>query len=188
MAHDASSLARQDVLAEKACDDPQAFEDLYHCMMREIYGFVIKRVGHRETAEDLVADIFRKVFCNLSSFSPHKGHFRTWVYRIATNVLIDHYRVHHHPEKPAPLDIDDIHNVASSDNLAINMERLDDREQVRRCMDTLSAKQKMVVTLRYFDDYSNKEIAVVCGMSETHVAVTLHRALKHLQKIMIFAQ
>lgn len=181
MALDASILAKQDALARRALSDEQAFAELYHLLMNEVYGFVIKRVGHRETAEDLVADIFRKVFCHLANFAPEKGHFRTWMYRIATNTLIDHYRVHHHPDKPAPIDLHEAHNMQSAENIVAVLEKKDDHDMMRRHLDGLPPKQRMMVTLRYFDEYSNKEIAEFLGMSETHVAVTLHRALRRLR-------
>ncbi|MFH1426173.1 MAG: RNA polymerase sigma factor [Candidatus Kerfeldbacteria bacterium] len=169
-------------LAERACSDEMAFAQLYNAYIDQIYGFVMKRIGHPETSEDLVSEIFRKVFTNLEAFDSSKASFRTWLYRIANNTIIDHYRVTRNPNKPAVVDIDSIQDLASQtrtpEEIVLNS---DEREFMQACINELPEKQQKVVQLKYIEGFSHEEIAEVMGMTPNNIGVISHRALKKMK-------
>ncbi len=171
-------------LAERARTDEQAFAELYELYIDMIYGFVMKRVGHTETTEDIVSDIFRKVFLHLDGFDSSKASFKTWVFQIANNTLIDFYRVHRNVNKPDNVDIDEVVQLCSQeqtpDELVLSHEQ---QEYIRQCLMQLQPKQQTIVQMKYFDGYSNKEIAECMKMSANAVGVQLHRSLKKMKTI-----
>lgn len=87
-----SVIENEAMLVEQAKTDDRAFEKLYNYYFPQIYGFIIKRAGQKELAEDIVSTVFMKVFTHLNDYEPKTSSFKSWVYKIATNTLIDHYR------------------------------------------------------------------------------------------------
>lgn len=169
----------QSDLAIRAQTDEQAFTELYTSYFDEIYRFVVKRIGHRETSEDIVSDIFRKTFLHLDTFNPAEASFRTWVYRIAHNTLIDFYRTRN-TKTTQLVDIDaaeDVVDTSDPQGYVINQEA---RAALRACMTHLPDAQRQIVELKYFDEFSNQEIGELLHISANTVGVNLHRALKKL--------
>lgn len=171
-------------LAIKASTDEQAFTELYELYIDLIFAFVMKRIGHKETAEDLVSEIFRKVFLNLNSYNPEKASFRTWIFRITNNTLIDYYRVTRNPNKPENVDIDEVIGLSSTEvsphDIVLSHEQ---QEYMRGCLGQLPPKQQSILQLKFYDGYSNQEIAEIMKISTSNVGVLIHRALKKTKTI-----
>lgn len=171
-------------LAERAATDEQAFEELYNAYLDQIYGFVMKRVGHTQTCEDIVSDVFRKVFTNLEAFDQSKASFRTWIYRIANNTIIDHYRVNRNPSKPPVVDIDEMIDLATDaqtpEEVYLTAEQ---QEFIHACIDELPEKYQKIVQLKYLEEMPHEEIAEIMEMSVNNVSVTAHRAVKKMKVI-----
>lgn len=72
--------------------DKAAAEELVQRYYKEIYGYVYRQIGDRETAMDLTQDIFVAVLRALHTYNAKKATFRTWLYRIASNKLTDYWR------------------------------------------------------------------------------------------------
>jgi RNA polymerase sigma-70 factor (ECF subfamily) len=176
------NLANEASIVKRAKTDDQAFEILYNHYFPRIYGYVFKRVGHQQTAEDIVSQTFLKVFVNLPNYS-HQGYtFGAWVYKIATNNLIDHYRK---SGKTKSVNIESIAEPTDEKRPALHEEVQQgfDRELVNKCINQLPEKYQKIIHLKYFAQMSSKEIAEVLGISSGNARVMLHRALKHFQKI-----
>ena len=69
------------------------FGKLYDQHVKKIYEFIYFKTHHKETAEDLTSVTFMKALSNIESFDEKKASFKTWLYRIARNTVIDHYRM-----------------------------------------------------------------------------------------------
>jgi RNA polymerase sigma-70 factor (ECF subfamily) len=169
--------AAHNALAQRARTDDQAFSELYELYLDPIYGFVLKRVGHVQTAEDLTSDIFHKVFLHLESFNPTKASFRTWIYQIATNRMIDYWRTEGKRKTQA---IEDLQIPNAQDNPARAMMEEEEKRRIQSLLTILPEKQQQAVSLKYFSELSYEEIAGVMKISPNNVGVLLHRALKTL--------
>lgn len=182
---DEETRAFHNDLARRACTDEAAFTELYTIYIEQIFPFVMKRVGHRETCEDIVSDVFRKVFLHLRAFNPKKSSFRTWIFRIATNTVIDHYRVNRNERKPSFVDRDELALYPSDDDSPHDLVLAEDQKaSIRSCLTQLPKRDEEVLTLRYIQDLSNQEIADILEISPNHVGVLLHRALKKMKGIL----
>ncbi|HUT21861.1 MAG TPA: sigma-70 family RNA polymerase sigma factor [Candidatus Bipolaricaulota bacterium] len=176
-----TGLENEADLVERAKTDDGAFGVLYGYYFPKIYGYIFKRVGNRETAEDLVSEIFMKVFCNLERYSARGFGFSTWLYRVATNHLTDFYR------KAANRKIVDIDQVAEP---ADKMQGIEDKIQVdqdRGKIQSIIAKLKpnyqKVLNLKYFAELSTFEIADIFKITENNARVLLHRAHKSFKNL-----
>ncbi|WP_158212292.1 RNA polymerase sigma factor [Natranaerobius trueperi] len=165
-------------LATKAIHDEQAFEELYNYFFPKVYYYILQRVNNKAIAEDLVSNIFLKALRNLTSLKNSRD-FQGWLFSIARNALIDHYRKAGRKKEEA--------SEAVSDDKTILYETPEDQllikehnNQIYQALDTLSPEQSEVVILRFMHELKLKEIAKVIDKSEGAVKGLLYRALKKL--------
>jgi len=167
------------VLVEKAKNDPDAFSELYDLYFPKIFRYVSWRIGNRSDTEDLVSDIFTKALNKIDSFKWQKGAtFSSWIFRIAYNTIVDFYRTKH---KRDYINIDDLPEIPS-DSLLPD-EDLDRRQLFKKLyqmIQELPERQAEIITMRFFTEMKNKEIANVLGISEKSVASSLCRGLRTL--------
>ena len=166
-------------LAKRAKTDHLAFEQLYDLYFPKIYGYVFKRVGHRETTEDIVSISFTKAFTNLHTFNDAEGGFRAWLYKIATNTVIDHYRKN---GSKSNVPIEAVEHVLEDSNatdreieVSLIGKRLD------QAIQKLSKTDQEIIHLKYFAEYTNQEIAEYLNISSNNSGVKIYRALAKLK-------
>lgn len=166
-------------LVERAKTNDQAFKELYDKYFPRIYQFILKRVSHQETAEDLMSETFMKAFTNLQKYE-FKGYtFGAWLYRIAGNVVIDYYRKEY---KYKMVDIEDYERIADDKTPDQDVQQLQDRQQIEKLLDTLPQNEREIIELKFFAELSNQEIAEALNIKANHAGVIIYRALKKLSK------
>lgn len=170
----------QEGLAVKAAQgDRVAFGHLYDAHVNELYKFVYYKTHHKQSAEDLTADIFMKALEHMGSFDPSKAGFRTWLYTIARRTIIDHYR----KQKPST-SIEDAWDLPYDTDVVSDLHTQLDVEQLKKYMHVLSAEQRDILMLRLWEDMSFKEVAEVLGKTEGSCKMAYSRALKTLRRHM----
>lgn len=183
MADQASNtrLENEAEIVKKAKTNDEAFAVLYDYYFSKIYGYLFKRTGNHEVTEDLVSDTFLKVFSNLKKYE-HQGHtFGAWVYKIATNNLIDYYRK---AGRKQEVNIEEVREL--SDNKPGPGELVqgsENREEVKMVLGKLTSRYQEVLHLKYFAEMRSNEIAETLGISANNTRVLTYRALKNFQKI-----
>lgn len=164
----------------RACQsgDLSHFDALYTLHVDAIYKYVYRRTLVKEVAEDLTSITFIKAMEGISSFNPEKGVFRAWLYRIAHNAMIDHFR------NPASktVDIETVWDLPSAEITSLRAERAVEAQKVHAAMRHLSAQQKEIVLLRLWEELSYKEIAELTGKSEGNCKVIFSRAMSELRE------
>lgn len=171
-------------LVEKAKKEAKAFSALYQLYFTRIFSYVSWRLGNRSDAEDLVSEIFTKTLDKLDSFKWQKGAtFSSWIFRIAHNAVIDYYRT---KDKGEHIDIDDLPEI-QADALLPNelLERRELFKTFHQMIQELPARQAEILTMRFFGEMKNKEIARVLNIVEKSVSSSLFRGLKKLHDIFI---
>lgn len=168
-------------LVKKAKKDPKKFAPLYNFYFSKIYRYTAYRIGHQKDTEDLVSEIFEKALRNLNKFQWQKGAgFGSWLFRIARNTIIDYYKS---KEKRKLIDLEDVPEIASQDILPDDKIRKKELfQKMQTLVNSLPPRQSEVVTLRFFGERRNKEIAQILKISEKTVASNLCRALKTLHQ------
>lgn len=166
-------------LVTRAREDPKAFSALYNLYFPRIYSYVSWRVANRHDAEDLVSDIFAKVLDNLNTFRWKKNaSFSSWVFRIAHNAVVDHYRKTSSRES---VSIDHLPEIKADGLLP---DELSERRRLFRTIfeeiRKLPTRQAEIITMRFFGEMKNKEIAKVLDIEEKSVSSSLLRGLRRL--------
>lgn len=165
---------RERQLVVRAREDSGAFAELYDFYLPRIYGFIYRRVQDRCVAEDLTSMTFQRALETLRRPDFRNDCFGGWLYRVASNNVVDHVR--RDRRFVAMSDCDEPGDLAL-DALAAAL----DRDQLRRGLLGLSNTHREVLVLRFYDDMDTTEICAVLGCSRETFAVRLHRALRALR-------
>jgi RNA polymerase sigma-70 factor (ECF subfamily) len=169
--------------------DVRAFEILLNRHRKPVFNFILRFVGSREVAEDLLQDTFMRVIKGASAYE-RQAKFTTWLYTIARNLCVDQSRRRKH-RKHASLDapmsaseesgtlLDVIPgNEMASDRKSVNKQL---HETLQRAIGTLSDEQREVFLMREFLDMPFKQIAEVVGVPENTVKSRMRYALEKLR-------
>jgi RNA polymerase sigma-70 factor (ECF subfamily) len=156
--------------------DKEAFGRLYEKYAKKIYDFVFFRVSSKETAEDLTSDVFFKALSGLWERKFSGGNFSAWLYRIARNRIIDHYRT---AKVESPLQEDSRSDEGAFERQAEARGRL---REVADHLGSLKPEQREIVVMRVWDELSYKEIAAITGKSEAAAKMVFARALSALKR------
>ncbi len=161
--------------------DSSAFGALYDHYQPMIYRFVLVKVSRREEAEDLTHQVFLKAWQNIGGYKDIGFPFSSWLYKIARNHVVDHYR--------ARKNLISLEN-AGADDLALQYsfhgtvgEKME-IERVRGAVAKLKPEYQDVIMMRFVEDLAIRETAEAMGKSEGAVKLLQHRAIKELKKML----
>lgn len=158
--------------------DKVAFGELYDQFLNPIYRFLFFRVSSEPMAEDLAAEVFFKAIKHLKKYQKKENMpFAAWLFRIAKNVLIDHYRKHVPLEEIPETHIDDSDLANAKQGTVLGIER----RRIFAALAKLPEMQAQAIILKYFSDQKNSEIALVLEKSETAIRILQSRGLKKLR-------
>lgn len=166
----------------RARSDPDAFRTLYRRMHPRVFAYIAYRVGAASDAEDLTAEVFMRVVNGLDRFEYRgEGAFAAWVFQISYREVMRFFSRHRGP-KDIPLD--DLPDIRSGfPTPEQNLDRKERFAAVRAAIALLPSRRQEVVTLKFYGELRNKEIALVLGLDERTVASNLSRALDQLEQI-----
>lgn len=161
--------------------EPGAFAEIYERYYQRIYNYVYYRVSDGATAEDLCSEVFVKALEAIGSFTFQGVPFSAWLYRIASNLVIDHYR--RQPQQPE-LPLEESRPIVIDENPGMSLEQHFNHQELRQALRGLTSDQQQVIILKFVDGLSNSEVAQILGKTEGAVKSLQHRALASLGRLM----
>jgi RNA polymerase sigma-70 factor (ECF subfamily) len=163
------------VLIEQAqAGQAEAFGKLYDFYIKKIYDFVYYKTLHKNTAEDIVSEVFLKAWKNINQFKD--GSFSAWLYAIARNAVIDNYR-----KQQDLIDIDDCWDLSDGQDFLTKIDSGLKIEKIKQAMSELKSSDRELVIMRLWLDMSFKDIAEQLGKTEGAVKMSFGRALVSLK-------
>jgi len=153
----------------------QAFAPLYQRYADIVYGYCLRRLSDPELAADTTAEVFTKALATISSFRGDS--FRSWLFTIARNAVIDRYRSRR-PTEPLPASL--VTLQPGPEDLALQRET---QMELRAALVHLTDQQQDIITLR-LAGLTGKEIAATMDMSLGAVKATQVRAFTRLRELM----
>jgi RNA polymerase sigma-70 factor (ECF subfamily) len=156
-----------------------ALEDLYLLHFDRIYSYLHMSVGNRHDAEDLTTQVFLKMLESIGKFRWRSAPFSAWLFRIAHNLAMDHFRANKRwqPEEEVP-------EPDPGERSAAEEEALESigRQSMLEMIGKLSHEQQQVLTLKFVFNFSNAEAATILDKTEGAIKSLQHRALASLQR------
>jgi RNA polymerase sigma-70 factor, ECF subfamily len=167
-------------LVELALEDREFFAWIISRYKDKLYNYISRITNaSAQEAEDILQEVFIKTYRNLNEYDPELK-FSSWIYRIAHNQTISHYR----KEKvrplgnAIPLDIEEIKNLAADTNIEKDIDLELMRESIYSVLDSMDEKYRELLVLKYFEEKSYKEISDILKKPIGTVATMLMKAKK----------
>jgi RNA polymerase sigma-70 factor (ECF subfamily) len=166
-------------------NDASSFGELLNRNRSLVVNYLSRMVVNRAIAEELAQDVFIRVYRSRQTYEP-TAKFSTWLYRIMTNVALNHFRDEKRTRREVSLDVPDSLQVRreAQDHAVLVEERLV-REvaarRVRQAIRTLPAKQRAAVIMHKYDELDYARIAQVLGCSPSAVKALMFRAYETLR-------
>lgn len=162
--------------------DRDAFGALYDRFFDSVYGYVLRQVGSSADAEDITAGVFLEVFEKIGGFTWRGAGFSAWLFRIARNDVLDHFR-QRSPAKESAL-MEEIEQLPAAATVDQQAEKKWSAQELLAAITRLSEEQRQVVLLKLTLNFSNRQTGVVLGKSEGAIKALQHRALLSLREIL----
>ncbi len=173
-------------------DKKQSFERIYRYFFPKIFRFIRIQVYDGHISEDLAAEVFIKVYKNIDKANLSKETIGPWIYRIARNTLIDHYRKE--VKKSEEISMDRYFETRGGDKFMNSIYDRSDPQRVADGLDfnneklldslnSLPALQRQVILLRYVEEMDYRSIGMIMNRSENSVRAIKFRALLKLKEV-----
>ncbi|OAT84073.1 RNA polymerase sigma factor SigX [Bacillus sp. MKU004] len=161
------------------------FDELYTKYHQDVFNFLIYMVHNRQHAEDLVQEVYIRVLKSYQNFEG-KSSEKTWLFSIAKNVAVDHFRKQKNWKNRILEKFDwGRSDLASGETLPEEIVLANEEiQEMYQCLKECSTDYRLVIIMRYLQDLSIKETSEVLEWSESKVKTTQHRALKWLKQEM----
>lgn len=159
------------------------FHRLYDAYHQDVFQFLFYLVKNRLLAEDLSHEVYVRVLRSYDQFSG-KSSEKTWLFAIAKNVAIDHFRRQAVRQKHSldyfDWETEQLHSTAPTPEE--DVVRNEEFKQVEEALENCTGDQKMVIILRFFQELSISETAQILEWTEAKVKTTQYRAIKVLRE------
>ncbi len=162
--------------------DTEAFGFLYERYAERVFRFLFAHLDNRLDAEDLTEEVFLRVWRSLPNFREQGVPFLAFIFRIARNALIDHYRRSSQVKNQVSIEEISLRdgNPGPGESALSSLER----EELRISLEQLREDYRTVLVLRFLSELSPEETAQVMGRSTGAVRVLQHRALLALREML----
>jgi RNA polymerase sigma-70 factor (ECF subfamily) len=165
------------LLARATEGDRRAYGRIFRLCYKDIYDYVIRRVGNHTDAEDITMQVFAQGLKAIGSYEDRGHSVKAWLYRIAHNAVVDHFR----GQRPS-VDLDGAAEIP--DEIDIERRAID-REEIRGLYGQivrLPTAQAEVLMLRFIEDRSVAETAIILEKKEVTVRALQFKGIKNLRQ------
>lgn len=182
-------LSDAEVMLRVAAGDDHAFDYLVEKFRRPMNSFMYRMTRNQAVAEELAQEVFLRVYRSRHTYAA-SAKFTTWLYRIATNLAVNHARdtKHERPENMVNIDEPDTETGLTVDiaDRGINAEQAILRRErlaaIRKHVEALPERQRMAVMMHKYQNLDYKQIAAVLKLSESATKSLLFRAYETLRE------
>lgn len=180
----------EEKLLQEIETDPQKFAEIYEAFYKDIFGYVYRRTTNYHAAKDIAAETFLKAYTGIGKFRWRNISILHWLYRIATNEINKYFNSRkylpesiHRIHEEYGVDITDYSN-AETERILLeeDLQRHQDFVKINDLIKTLDTKYQEALALRFYEQRSIEEIAVILGKKPGTVKSLLSRGVDKLKK------
>ena len=171
----------QELIKKAQRGDPHAFGEMYECHAPVIFRYLFAHLDSRMDAEDLTGEVFLKAWQSLPKYNERGVPFLAFLFRVARNVLVDHYRHSNRQESKPPEELDGYKQEGAVEPIDMVAKQIE-HQHILQVLGRLRPDYQSVLTLRFFSELSPEETAQVMDRSVGAIRVLQHRALSALRQ------
>lgn len=171
----------QELIKKAQRGDPLAFGELYECHAPVIFRYLFAHLESRMDAEDLTGEVFLKAWQSLPKYNERGVPFLAFLFRVARNVLVDHYRRSNRMYSKPPEELDGYRQESASEPIEV-VGNLMEHQRILQILAGLRPDYRTVLTMRFISELSPEETAQVMKRSVGAIRVLQHRALAALRQ------
>lgn len=174
-----SDMAKEMAIIEAAKKDPSRFAALYEKYFEQIYRFIYQRMDDKDQAADSTQQVFLKALDKLSKYEFRGVPFASWLYRIASTEVQDHYRKTSN-HRTVNIETVAVHSIIEE----LQESKIDHYHDriVGLIADKLEEDELQLIEMRFFEKRAFKEIADILEITENNAKVRTYRILEKLKK------
>lgn len=178
--HTNTTYSEEELLLLLKQQNKQAFNYLYRQYSGALYGVILKVINDEQTAQDVLQDVFVKIWNNVGQYDAGRGRIYTWMLNIARNAAIDKLRSKGEIMKS---------KIQTGEHIVNNLEQNIKTEQptdtigLRKMVDGLKPEYSTIVELAYFKGYTTEEISKTLGIPSGTVKTRMRSAMGQLREI-----
>ena len=170
----------------KKSKDTKWFEKIYNLMMPKIYRFYYLKTFSRELSEDLTSEVFIRVYSNLGKTDLNERSFMAWIYKIANNLLVDHFRKNKDRGLQVELEEDSIkmfdEDILMKNSSLLRKELGFSNISLLNALNKLTGLQRDIILLKFLEDMDYDTIASIFGKRASTIRGIIFRALTKLKE------
>ena len=174
------TIAESELIALIKKEPDKGMSLLYDNYSPTLLGIIIKVVDEQELAEDILQEVFVKIWKNIGSYDDSKGKLFTWMLNIARNTAIDHLRSKAHQKSEK---IQSINNSVYRLNKTYNVSNNIDTIGLKAFVEQLKPEHQSIIDMLYFKGYTQSEVAEELGIPLGTVKTRVKTAIVQLRKI-----
>src|SRR5271168_1704574 len=181
-----------ELMLQVQCENAQSFGVLLNRNRSVVIQYLARMVQNQAIAEELAQDVFIRVYRFRQKYEP-TARFSTWLYRITTNVALNHFRDEKRSQHNVSLDMQDSEQVRreAKDHAPLIEDRLINEvtaQQIRRAGRSLPAKQRAAVVMHKYHEMDYAQIAAVLRCTPSAVKALMFRAYETLRSRLAYLQ
>ena len=184
-------MSEKEIISALRSGDTRAFENLLDQFQDKVYRSCLSYLPNAQEAEDIAQEVFVEVYQSIHKFEA-KSSLSTWIYRITTNKCLEHLRKKKAKKRFGFLqsisggEIEEDKRAYLSDynHPGAKLEAKEKLALLQKAVESLPDSQRVVITLFYFEQKSQKEIGEITGRSVSSVESLLFRAKKKLETLL----
>jgi RNA polymerase sigma factor (sigma-70 family) len=179
---DNPTLQVESDLVGRAMADPAAFASLFDHYFPLVHKYTFYRAGDISTADDLTAEVFERLLIALPRYTPGKAPFGAWLFGIARHVINDHHRNQKRKHEVPSEEMDHLIAPEPQPEAAALISEKDNN--LLNALNKLTGREKDIIALKFAAELTNRQIAKLIGLGESHIGVILFRSMQRLRLIL----
>ena len=161
-------------IIREALKNPRAFAPLYERYYEGVFRFIQGKVQRMDLAGELTSNVFTKAMVNLKKYEDRGFPFSSWLYRIASNEVMDHFR---RLKRTPTMEVSEQMMIPLGNDLEEKIHRESTIERLLEILSNLDSEIRKLIEMRYFDQLSFKEIGGILNIQEDAAKRRVYRAM-----------
>jgi len=175
------TYTEEELVALLKSNDKRAFEYLYDNYAGALYAVILKKIEDTTLAEDVLQEVFVKIWNNFSTYDTSKGRLFTWMLNISRNLAIDTLRSKSFKKQSKIQNSEKAVDYVSNN---INEDEKFDALGIRNQLNRLSQEHKRIMNMAYFEGFTQDEISKQLGIPLGTIKTRMRAAILELKKIL----